>query len=127
MAECAGLTEMTPSEVERIKEIVDRLVRKPATEYLPTTPLTEHHIQLSDYTLIRHTPRYRSPAMWVIAQEAVREMHRAGVIERSASAWCHAPVIQKKSGGGFRFCIDCRALNARSKKDATPYRIWMVF
>ena len=46
-------------------------------------------------------------------------MHREGIIERSASAWCHAPVIQK-SDGGFRFCIDFRDLNARSKKDAYP-------
>ena len=53
MAECAGLTEMTPTEAERIKAIVDRLVHKPATYYLPTTHLTEHHVELTDYTLIR--------------------------------------------------------------------------
>ena len=39
MAECAGMTEITPSEAERIKEIVERLVRKPTTSYLPTTHL----------------------------------------------------------------------------------------
>ena len=44
-------------------------------------------------------------------------MHRASIIERSASARCHALVIQK-SDGKFRFCIDFRDLNARSKKDA---------
>ena len=47
-------------------------------------------------------------------------MHRAGVIERSASGWCHEPVIQKKSDGKYRFCIDFRDLNVRSKKDAYP-------
>ena len=103
MAECAGLTEMTPTETERIKEIVDLLIHKPATDYLPTTHLTEHHVELTDYTSIRHAPRRRSPAMWVVAQEAVREMHQAGIIERSASAWYHAPVIQKKSDGKLRF------------------------
>ena len=40
MADCAGLTEMTPTEAERIKEIVDRLIRKPVTNYLPTTSRT---------------------------------------------------------------------------------------
>ena len=54
MAECAGLSEMTTSETDRIKEIVDRLVHKPNTEYLLTTHLTEHHIELTDYTPIRH-------------------------------------------------------------------------
>ena len=57
MAECAGLTEMTPMEAERIKEIIDRLIRKPATNYQPNTHLTEHHIELTDYTPIRHHPR----------------------------------------------------------------------
>ena len=47
-------------------------------------------------------------------------MHRAGAIERSASGWCHTPVIQKKSDGKYRFCIDFRDLNVRSKKDAYP-------
>ena len=47
-------------------------------------------------------------------------MHQAGIFERSASAWCHAPVIQKKSDGKWRFCIDFQDLNARSKKDAYP-------
>ena len=44
MAECAGLTEITPSEAERIKDIVDRLVHKPIIDYLSTTHLTKHHI-----------------------------------------------------------------------------------
>ena len=120
MAECAGLLEMSTSEANRIKAIVERLIHKSNTYYLPTTHLTEHHIELTDYTPIRHHPRRRSPAMWLIAQEAVRDMHRAGVIERSASGWGHAPVIQKKSDGKYRFCFDFRDLNARSKKDAYP-------
>ena len=62
-AECAGLTEITPSEAERIKEIVDRLIHKPIVSYLPATHLTEYHIELTDYTPIRHAPRRRSPAM----------------------------------------------------------------
>ena len=120
IAECAGLTEITPNEAERIKENVDRLVHKATTGYLPATHLTEHHIELTDYTPIRHAPRRHSPAMWSVAQEAVREMHQESLVERSTSAWCHAPVIQKKSDGRFRFCIDFRDLNARSKKDAYP-------
>ena len=58
--------------------------------------------------------------MWAVGQEAVREMHKAGVIERSTSDWFHAPLIQKKSDGKYRFCIDFRDLNLRSKTDAYP-------
>ena len=57
MVECAGLLEMTTSETNRIKAIIERLIHKPNTDYLPTTHLTEHHIELTDYTLIRHHPR----------------------------------------------------------------------
>ena len=96
----------------------NRLIRKLATNYLPTTHLTEHHIELTDYTPLRDHPRRRSTAMWLLTQEAVREINEAGVIERSASGWCHASVTQKKSDGKHRFCIDFRDLNARSKKDA---------
>ena len=110
MAECVGLTEI---------KNVDRLIRKPTTDYLPTTHLTEHHIELMDYTPISHHPRHRSPT-WAVGQEAVREMHKAGVLERSASDWYHAPVIQKKSDGKYRFCIDFRELNLPSKKVAYP-------
>ena len=42
MAKCAGMTEMTTSEAERIKEIVGRLIRKPATEYHYTPHGTSH-------------------------------------------------------------------------------------
>ena len=94
--------------------MVKRLVSKPS-EYLPTTHLTEHHLEL---TGIRHHYRRRSPAMWKISSEVVQETHRAGVIERSASDWCHAPVIQRKSDGSHRFCIDFRDLNLRRMKDA---------
>ena len=57
MAECAGLSEISASETNRIKAIVERLIDKPNTDYLPTTHLTEHHIELTDYTPIRPHPR----------------------------------------------------------------------
>ena len=114
------MKEITPSKAERVKEIVVRLIRKPKTDYLSTIHLTAHHINLTDYTPIRHHPQRRSPPMWSVAQEPVREMHKAGVIGRSASDWCHAPVIQKKSDGKYRFSIDFRDMNLRSKKDAYP-------
>ena len=80
--------------------------------------LTEYYLELTDYTPIRHHHRRCSPAMWKIMMQ---EMHRTGVIERSASDWCHAP-IQRKSDGSHRFCIDLRDLNLRSKKNAYTER-----
>ena len=84
LAECAGLSELNLSQSEIIHEMVKWLISKPS-EYLPTTHLTEHHLELTDYIPIRYHHRCRSPAMWKIASETVQEMHRAAVIKTSAS------------------------------------------
>ena len=36
------------------------------------------------------------------------------------SPWCNAVVLVWKKDGEFRFCIDFRQLNARTKKDFYP-------
>ena len=61
-----------------------------------------------------------SPKMMEVAQEEVRKMLREGVIERSDSEWCSAPVIVAKSNGTHRFCVDFRELNKVTSPDAYP-------
>ena len=65
LAECAGLSELNLSQSAIIDKMVNRLITK-RSEYLPTTHLTEHHLELTDYTPIRHHHRRRSLAMWKI-------------------------------------------------------------
>ena len=49
MAEYAGLTEITLGEAARVEEILERLIQRPRTDYLPTTHRTEHHIELDSH------------------------------------------------------------------------------
>ena len=61
-----------------------------------------------------------SPKILEVAQEEVRKMLREGVIERSDSEWCGAPVIVAKSNGEHHICVDFRELNKVTRPDAYP-------
>ena len=51
-------------------------------------------------------------------KEMVHELHQAGLIRPSSSAWM-SPVVKKKDGS-LRMCIDFRQLNSVTKRDAYP-------
>ncbi|CAI5681075.1 unnamed protein product, partial [Oreochromis niloticus] len=53
-----------------------------------------------------------------VAEEKIREMAAAGVIELSNSPWAAPVVLVGKKDGSSRFCVDFRHLNAVTKKDS---------
>ena len=54
------------------------------------------------------------------AQQAMEEMHNAGMIEPSLSPWASPVVLVRKKDGTTRFCVDYRKLNHVTKKDSYP-------
>jgi hypothetical protein len=54
------------------------------------------------------------------ARLKIQEMLETGVIECCASPWAAPVVIVEKHDGDFRFCIDYRALNAKTSSDNFP-------
>ena len=52
--------------------------------------------------------------------KTLRSMKEAGVIEPSSSDWASPPVLVRKKDNTWRYCIDFRALNAVTVKDAYP-------
>uniref|UniRef100_A0ABD2WQ37 Reverse transcriptase n=1 Tax=Trichogramma kaykai TaxID=54128 RepID=A0ABD2WQ37_9HYME len=118
-AECAGISLCEPGEVERLNELINRLL--PEDNPAPgLTNRSEHHIRVMTNTPVRHHLRRMSPAMEVVAQAEVKKLYEAGFIERSASDWCSAPVIVRKQDGSNRFCIDYRDLNKVTLQDQYP-------
>ena len=53
-------------------------------------------------------------------QKTLKSMKDAGVIEPSNSDWASPPVLVRKKDNSWRYCIDFRALNTVTVKDAYP-------
>ena len=80
----------------------------------------EHRIHTGEATPIRQ-PMRRTPIKFQQEEEKhLEKMLKAGVIEPSSSEWCQPPVLVRKKDSGVRWCIDYRALNNVTMKDAFP-------
>jgi hypothetical protein len=69
---------------------------------------------------IKIPPRKYSPADQVKIKEFVDEALASGIITESESPWSSPIVIAEKADGSPRICIDYRAINAITVKDAHP-------
>ncbi|KAL5494348.1 hypothetical protein EMCRGX_G015661 [Ephydatia muelleri] len=68
----------------------------------------------------RYQPR-RVPAEYRAEVEGLlKEMLQEGIIEESSSPWMAPAVYVKKKTGEIRLCVDYRALNKQTTKDAYP-------
>ena len=80
-------------------------------------------IDTGNHEPIKKQP-YRTPLKQrKIVETAIEEMLEAGVIERSRSPWGFPIVLVEKRDGSKRFCVDFRALNKITKKNAHPLPI----
>ena len=57
---------------------------------------------------------------WGLKRKTVDSMLGAGVIEPSTSDWASPPVLVRKKDNSWRYCLDFRALNNVTVKDAYP-------
>ena len=86
---------------------------------LGRTHLVQHEIHTGDAASIRQPLRRMPPAHREIVDQEVDRMLREGIIEESDSGWSSPAVLVKKKGSDTpRFCVDFRALNQVTRKDA---------
>ena len=84
------------------------------------TDAVEHTIDIDGSKPIKQRMRRLPQNMAEEADKQVDDMLKRGVIEKSNSPWASGVVLVKKKDGCFRFCVDYRALNNVTVKDAYP-------
>lgn len=90
---------------------------------LGKTTLLQHRIDVGTASPIKQRHHFVSPAILSILHAEVDAMLSRGIIEESHSAWSSPVLVVKKPDGKKRFCLDCRAVNNVTVKDAFPMPI----
>lgn len=90
---------------------------------LGKTSVLKHSIDVGTTDPIKQRYYFVSPAIQAVLNAEVDSMLARGIIEESKSAWSSPVLVVKKSNGKMRFCLDCRAVNKVTVKDAYPMPI----
>ena len=53
-------------------------------------------------------------------EEQIQTMLKEGIIKESSSPWMSPTIFVRKKNGDVRICVDYRALNKQTVKDAYP-------
>lgn len=84
------------------------------------TDLVKHTIHTGPIAPVKCRNRPINPALVDDLRQQLDTWLRHGVIEPSQSPWSSALVAAKKKNGKTRWCVDYRALNEATTKDAYP-------
>lgn len=90
---------------------------------LGKTPLMEHVIDTGDALPIKTKQYPLSPEKRASLGSELDRMLELGVVTPCESPWNNPVLLVQKSNGDWRFCLDCRKLNAVTKGDSysIPY------
>ncbi|KAH5222643.1 hypothetical protein HBI18_040700 [Parastagonospora nodorum] len=87
----------------------------------PSRPGTDHRILLQPGAIAPNGPLYgMSRDELLVLRDYLRENLDKGFIRASSSSAASPVLFVKKPGGGLRFCVDYRGLNAVTIKDRYP-------
>ena len=113
-----------PPEPPKIPRKILRFIKRKCPDLLRDmgrpSNLEPFDIDTGDAEPIKISPRPYSPVDLDKIKEFIDENLKTGVISESDSPWSFPLVLAAKPNGGTRICVDYRALNRISKKDAHP-------
>ncbi len=107
---------------EKVKQLI---LRFQDTFTHPDSPLgraslVKHEIDTGNTAPIKQACRRLPLAQRPLVEAELDKMLCDDVIEASTSPWASPIVLATKKDGSVRFCVDFRAINARTRKDAYP-------
>lgn len=111
--------ELDPRQSEELSAIRQLFPVSKSGE-LGKTSLISHHIEVESSRPIKQRHYPVSPAIQKLMFTELDRMIELGVIEESCSPWSSPIVLVRKSNGKSRLCLDSRALNNVTVKDAYP-------
>ncbi|KAK3090574.1 hypothetical protein FSP39_012793 [Pinctada imbricata] len=82
--------------------------------------VVKHRIRTTDDIPIRQPHRRIPPHHWNEVREYIKSTLHKGIIRESSSPYASPVVLVRKKNGKLRLCVDYRALNAKTVKDAYP-------
>jgi len=85
---------------------------------LGLTDLVMHNIDIADAKPVRQQLRRHPPAHRDAISQQVDDYLKQGVIEPASSPWASNLVLVRKKDGSYCCCVDYRALNSVTHKDA---------
>lgn len=103
----------------RLSEVV-ALFPSSDVDGLGKTSLLQHSIDTSGSEPVKQRYYAVSPAIQKLMDVELNRMLALGVIEESQSPWSSPVVLIRKDSGKNRLCLDSRALNKVTIKDAYP-------
>lgn len=113
-------TFLSVEQRSRLNDLVQEKISLMGTG-LGCCTAAEHVIELEPGTKPVKQRYYPvSPFKQKIIDEQLEEMLSLGVIEKSKSPWSSPVCLAKKKDGSYRFCIDFRVVNSKTRKDAFP-------
>lgn len=117
-----NIHELSPEQRTALNVVKSQFLDSEVSGLGKTTVL-KHRIDVGSTTPIKQRYHFVSPAIQSILNAEVDSMLERGVIEESRSAWSSPVLVVKKANGKMRFCLDCRAVNKMTIKDAYPMPI----
>ena len=114
--------DVTSEQKEQLKSLLNQYSDiLSVNEYdMGLTDMIQHEIDTGSERPVRQQLRRTPVAYHQIIEKQIQEMLKQGLIEPSRGEWASNIVLVQKKDKTYRFCLDYRAVNLKTKKEIYP-------
>ncbi|KAL7883473.1 hypothetical protein SRHO_G00011310 [Serrasalmus rhombeus] len=117
-----GASVLSPEDKAKLAQLLQKYgdVFSTGPGDLGRTKLVQHDIQTLPGPPIKQPPRRMAWEKQINADQQIEQSLESGLAGQSHSSWASPIVMVRKKDQSYRLCVDYRALNERTVKDAYP-------